>query len=355
MEQIVLTPERAEALRHGYNGLVEAEPRIRLRDAGDRLGVPEAALVAAQVDGAATRLGTDWPLMLEAFKRLGTVMVLTRNESCVHEKVGAFEEITAGGPHGLVLGADIDLRINFARWHHGFAVEKPLESGDIRRSLQFFDQEGTAVFKLFLRPESDRNEYDAFVEEFADPSGNLAINLKPLPAKDAPKPDAEIDRDGLRAAWEAMKDTHDFVHVLKKYKTARTQAHRLIGDDFAYRVPVESFETALERAKVDGTDIMIFVGSPGCIQIHTGPVETLKRMGPWFNVLDPGFNLHLRTDRIAEAWIVKKPTEDGIVTSLEIFDETGLPIAYMFGRRKPGEAELESWRAIAASLPRAET
>jgi hypothetical protein len=42
--------------------------------------------------------------------------------------------------------------------------------------------------------------------------------------------------------------------------------------------------------------VMIFVGNMGCIQIHGGPVEKIVPMGPWINVMDPRFNLHLRAD-----------------------------------------------------------
>ena len=92
---------------------------------------------------------------------------------------------------------------------------------------------------------------------------------------------------------------------------------------------------------------MIFVGSPGVIQIHTGPVTTVKRLGPWQNVLDDGFNLHLREDGIESCWLVRKPTKDGIVTSLEIFDPAGQQIAWMFGKRKPGQVEDSAWPALA--------
>lgn len=58
---------------------------------------------------------------------------------------------------------------------------------------------------------------------------------------------------------------------------------------------------------------MIFVGNPGCIQIHTGPVHNIKAMGPWLNVLDLDFNLHLREDEVTQVWKVGKPTRDGWV------------------------------------------
>ena len=99
---------------------------------------------------------------------------------------------------------------------------------------------------------------------------------------------------------------------------------------------------------------MVFVGNPGMIQIHTGPVENLKPMGPWFNVLDEKFNLHLREDHIDSAWVVWKPTEDGTVTSLELFDREGTLIATLFGKRKPGVPEDEAWRAIVNGLPERE-
>jgi putative hemin transport protein len=72
--------------------------------------------------------------------------------------------------------------------------------------------------------------------------------------------------------------------------------------------------------------------------------------GPWFNVLDPEFNMHLREDGIANVWLVKKPTDDGIVTSIEVFDKEGNIIAQFFGKRKPGIPENENWRMIANEL-----
>jgi putative hemin transport protein len=72
--------------------------------------------------------------------------------------------------------------------------------------------------------------------------------------------------------------------------------------------------------------------------------------GPWVNVMDPDFNLHLRGDAIASAWIVKKPTTDGHVTSLELFDSDGETIALLFGKRKPGQPESEAWRTLASEL-----
>jgi putative hemin transport protein len=95
---------------------------------------------------------------------------------------------------------------------------------------------------------------------------------------------------------------------------------------------------------------MIFVGNPGIIQIHTGEVEKIVEARGWFNVLDENFNLHIKQDEIGSAWIVRKPTDDGIVSSLEIFNNKGENPALFFGKRKPGIPENEEWRKLLSTI-----
>lgn len=351
MSAIAVDEACVERLRHAYRALATTKPSARIRDAADELGVSEAELVMTEVDGAARRLEGGWGNLLQRLPALGTVMTLTRNPHVVHEKVGRFESVTINAGHGgigLVLGADIDLRIFLRHWRYGFAVAKAAKEG-VRNSLQFFDETGTAVHKIFLRAESDIGAYEALVDDF-EMEAPSPLEIAAAPARRAPRPDAEIDVPALRQAWLALKDTHDFVPLLMKQKVQRLQALRLAGTDLATPVLPASLRRTLEWAAASAADIMVFVGNRGCIQIHTGPVKTLRAMGPWFNVLDPGFNLHLREDRIVSAWVVRKPTSDGVITSLELFDAEDELIATLFGKRKPGEVERGDWRGFAESL-----
>jgi putative hemin transport protein len=339
-------PESVRALRAAWEKLRKEAPGVRARDAAAQLGVSEAQLVACRVDGeVVTRLAADWGDVVRALPKLGRIMALTRNEHVVHEKVGAFDHVSIQPSHGLVLNHDIDLRLFLNHWRHGFAVTEDVRSGT-RRSLQFFDLDGTAIHKVYLREGSDESAYDALVERFRAPQQSPGLDVLPLPARPADRPDADIDVKGLAAHWAALQDTHDFFPMLQEFGVGRLQALRLVGGELAYRVDPAAFERAVETAAEREVPIMCFVGNPGCIQIHTGPVRNIKRMGPWFNVLDEGFNLHLRTDAVAETWVVRKPSRDGIVTSLEVFDASGFNFVQFFGERKPGRPELESWRAI---------
>ncbi|MEM7321150.1 MAG: ChuX/HutX family heme-like substrate-binding protein, partial [Pseudomonadota bacterium] len=92
-------------------------------------------------------------------------------------------------------------------------------------------------------------------------------------------------------------------------------------------------------------------GNSGCIEIHTGSINTVKQMGPWLNVLDPDFNLHLRSDHIAEVWQVTKATKRGDAVSVEAFDSDGALILQVFGvLAEPSCAA--KWNEMVAGLER---
>lgn len=340
-------------LAQQYQSLMEREPSLRLRDAASRLATSEMQLVALGcARGTTKRLAGDWGQFLHRLADLGTVMALTRNEHCVHEKIGHYDKISVEGQMGLVLDPDIDLRVFLSQWHTGFAVTEESPIGP-RHSLQIFNAQGVAVHKVYLKPESDRAAFDALVADYMAPDQSAHQTASPAAAAKEMTPDEQIDVPGFRAAWSAMQDTHEFFGMLRRFGVAREQGLRLAEDQYAWQLQADAPRPLLEKAAATGLPIMVFVGSPGVIQIHTGPVERIVETGPWINVLDPGFNLHLRADRVARAWAVRKPTADGIVTAVELFDEQGEVIAMIFGKRKPGEAELEDWRALVADLPRA--
>ncbi|WP_148716072.1 hemin-degrading factor [Chitinolyticbacter meiyuanensis] len=347
MNTSVLDRDAAADLRHRHAELVAAEPRLRIRERAARLGASEAQLVAAECGLTSTELAAEGDAPMQAiFRELGTlgqVMALSRNEWCVHERYGRYEDIQAGGPVGLVLGPDIDLRMFFTCWKYCYAVNE-----NDRRSIQFFDKEGVAVHKVFVTDDTDAAAYDVLVARFAVRGARNLPAVEPIAT--GAEADQADDAAALRTAWLAMQDTHEFFPMLRKFKVSRLGALAAAGSDLAQQVPNDTVETVLTRAAETALSIMCFVGNRGIVQIHSGPVHKLVRTGPWYNVLDPKFNLHLNTSEIASTWIVNKPTSDGWVTSVEIYSASGELIVQFFGERKPGKPELTAWRELLVGL-----
>ncbi len=325
-------------------------PKMRERDIAAQLKVSEAALVAAEVGISATRIDGSALKLLERVAELGEVMALSRNESAVHEKIGVYENIKTGGQGAIVLGENIDLRIFPSRWVHAFAVTK--KDGDQERlSLQYFDKAGTAVHKVHLRPASNVEAYHSIVNDLKieDQSQDFVADDSKTVADES----GSVTKDELRDHWSKMTDTHEFFGMLRKLKIGRQAAVRTVGDDYAWQLDNTATAEMMHASVKSGLPIMCFVGNDGIVQIHSGPIVNIQPMGPWINILDETFHLHLRQDHIAETWAVRKPTKDGHVTSVEVYGANGEMIIQFFGKRHEGSAERADWRDIVESLPKA--
>ncbi|NBC02101.1 MAG: hemin-degrading factor, partial [Bacteroidetes bacterium] len=309
-----------KSLKEKWDQLKAENPKLRTKNAAVELGVSEAELVASICDGeTVVRLTDDWEGIITEVETLGKVMALTRNKSAVHEKHGTYQDISFEGHAGLVLDENIDLRVFHKRWGFGFAVPVENPRGTLY-SLQFFDKAGTAVHKIYLMDEERVGKYNKLVEKFRSDDQTNEIAVKDSIKEKKTVSIDEIDSDEFLQYWSELKDTHDFFPLLRTFKAGRTDALRLAEGRFSWKISNDATRKMLEMASGQEVPIMVFVSSPGMIQIHSGPVNRIKVMDHWLNVLDPDFNLHLREDQIAESWIVEKPTEDGIVTALEIYD-----------------------------------
>jgi putative hemin transport protein len=323
----------------------------RMRDAAAALGVPEAALVEARrATGAARRLRrpegpAGFGAVIARLPEAGEVMALTRNEGCVHEKHGAFTPPAIEGAIGQVVG-EIDLRLFLRHWRFGYVLDAETRSGP-RRSLQFFDASGAAIHKVYATPATDAQAFARIADDFADPDAPPAAFEPPKPA--AERADSEIDAPGLRAAWAGLKHTHEFALLLRRFGVTRAQAVRL-APEFARPVPPGVAHGLLAAVAETGFPIMVFVGNQGCVQIHSGPVRRVEVVGPWLNILDPSFNLHLRQDLVHSAAVVRKPSVLGDIHSLELFDPTGELTVQFFGSRPPREGERPEWRRLLTEL-----
>ena len=106
----------------------------------------------------------------------------------------------------------------------------------------------------------------------------------------------------------------------------------------------------LREAASDELPLMLFVASPGCVQIRTGKVPAPQRMRAWLNLFGKDFTLHLDDANIARVWQVHKPNRDGGVTSLEAFDAQGGLVLQIYAERREGQGERREWRRLLDGL-----
>lgn len=336
----------SEALHQRYEQAKIDHPGKYARDLADLFGISEAELTHARVGHDARRLQADARTLLAELEQVGVTKSITRNSYAVHEQVGRYQNQHLNGHAGLILNPrELDLRLFLNQWASVFALSETNKRG-VRHSIQFFDYQGDALHKVYTTDETDLAAWFALVERHQS-AENPALELQPAEIKESNSaPDnAKIDAD-----WRAMTDVHQFFQLLSRNNLTRQQAFRAVGNDLAYRVDNSALTEILEAAKSAQNEIMIFVGNRGCVQIFTGQIERLMPQDGWVNIFNRHFTLHLIEGAIAESWITRKPTKDGIVTSLELFAADGTQIAQLYGQRTEGQPEQIQWREQVAAL-----
>ena len=343
----MIAPDAA-TLRQQWQALRDDNPQLRIRNAAEQLGVSEMMLLLTEPESRVQRLQARFPTLYQDLPLLGRVMTLARNDEVVHETTGVMGKfsVTGNGNMGLCLGA-IDLRVFFSHWRHGYAVTESGPRGE-RHSLQFFDAAGGALHKVYAVAETDMAAWQALVQRYRAEQQRPELVLEELPR--LRRHVGPVDSEALRADWEAITDVHQFHDMLQKHKLDRLTALERIGTDWAFPVPAASLETVLHHAARTALPVMVFVGNRGIVQIYTGTVKKLVSIPRWFNVLDADFNLHVLQSGIHATWVVRRPSEDGVVTSLDGFNAHGELVFSVFGERKPGVPELAGWRALMAEL-----
>lgn len=259
---------------------------------------------------------------------------------------------------GLALNVGgLDLRFFMWQWQHMLAVTDTSRVDKPSYSIQFYNAEGGAIDKVYLRELSDENisRWQAMIGAQLQTVGAAEVTLKAQePLNDwRYKALSEAERTQLQKGWQEMTDVHQFHSLLKNLDIDRASSYQQAPEKMTHRLNISAVEAVYEKARDAKCPIMTFVGNSGLVQIQTGTVQTLKRVGDWFNVLDKDhndFTLHLKDKALAQVWCVKRPTKDGIVTCIEGFDNKGSSVFSVFGQRIEGTPELVEWQQIVAQI-----
>lgn len=327
-------------------------PMLFPTEGAKELQVSELELLLASPDSR--YMGNACMDVLNALTELNVEKLesIVRNDYAVHEKLGRYQNLKLSAKMGLMLNVGgLDLRYFMNKWHHMLTMDDTSNPERPIHSIQFFDEHGNAVNKVYLKDTHALPEWNELINDQVNKIELDTISLKPLQKQDVwmLKTLPEEAKQTLQDKWLAMTDVHQFFGILKKLDIDRVSSYTQAPEGMAIKLKPNAIEPFLNLVKENQCPIMIFVGNTGVVQIQTGTIQTIKRMGDWINILDKDhndFTLHLKDSAIAQLWCVKRPIAEGHVTCIEAFDKKGQTIATLFGQRKEGQPELDSWVAI---------
>ncbi|PMR74349.1 hemin-degrading factor [Billgrantia endophytica] len=335
---------RQRAILEAFDAAREARPRLPAINIAECLSISEGELQAA-------RLGRDvWNLPLpprdlaSRMHQLGRVKALTRSRLAVLEQEGSYPRLSGGAHAGLMLApGGLDLRLLFSQWRWACLIRDVSAPGEgaakVRWSLQIFDRHGRALHKCFALDDELAPTWQTLVKvgNGVSPAFTQMATCEARPLPRVPE---------LAAEWEAMTDVHQFFGLMRRHGLERREANALMEGRFTQALAPSAVEDVLTRAAEQRLPMMLFVASPGCVQIRTGQLVTPQRRRGWLNLFGHDFTLHLDDSAIASVWRVFKPNRDGGVTSLEAFDAEGELVLQLYAERQEGRPERSTWRRL---------
>lgn len=356
----------AGSLTERWAKLRTEQPKLQIRDAARTLGTSEAELLATGIGKTVTRLSDADHAVNDIMMRaldLGTVMALTRNVNGVLERTGvankAKPQVVTGDAEkdkenaerfravaGGYLGGEIDLRFHFKNWKHAFAVVQPGRDGATSRSLQFFDAQGNAAHKVYVKSEAGVAVFDKIVADFKHAKQDGALGVVAAALKAAEKADSAVDVKEFQLAWKEMTDVHQFNRIVSEFKLTREQAMRLAPEGMAQKIAPQALRKVLDEAAKQQMPIMAFLGNGAVTQIFSGKISKTAASGDWYNVLDPEFNLHIRETALKSGYVVQRAG----VTSVEFFDKDGELVVTFFGVRERAKPQTQAWVDLTRAL-----
>lgn len=344
-------------LYHDYLQAKKAHSDKHTQEIAVLLNVSEAQLIHCRVgNDNVQRLSGKPADILQELTTIGQAKGITRNNYVVSIQTGEYSNPRFSDHGGLFLNPKaLDLRMFFAQWNSVFALAEATSEGT-RHSIQFFDKHGDSLHKAYATDDTDMVAWQALIERYST-SENHPIAPKVISSFSEQEISAELASQ-LEQQWRDMTNVHQFFGILKKHNLSRQQVFRVVSRELAWQVPTNALSELLSLAYNAQNEVMLFVGNRGCVQIFTGKINNLSSLTTestqidWLNISNENFKLHIIENGIAECWVTRKPTKDGFVTSLEVFDAQGNQIIQMYGQRIEGTPEQIEWSKQVSSLPR---
>ena len=308
----LLTLGSGHELSEGWRRLRAADPFMTLASAAVRLDVPEAELVGALCGEGALRLDGPFGDLVRMLPQLGRVRAVTRNPHATIETRGVYPapEVGCAGVAG-----EIGTRFYLEQWRYGYALEPAIApEGD--PALVFYDRRGWAVHEVHTETETHRDVLARLVDLFA------AFNQAPGEEIVLASPQVLASRTDSSAWLRQAEDAHP--------------------------VPIGALTEVLDGARVDAIPVSVAVRSTGVVQRFSGLLHGVTGAGSGLVVEAPWVRICIAPRGLTEAWIVRTPSLDGPVTSLELLDASANVVMSVSGARWPGKPEPAPWRDLLA-------
>ena len=304
---------------------LRVEKNHRHREIASLLNVTEVELLDSHVGvtklesiksfpnlARAIRLKPSWSSIIQDSQGFGEVMSLTRNAHAVHENLAFYKHASSSDGVGMVLSEELTMRLMYERWEHGYLFEE-CKSTVVQRSIQFFDEFGTSIHKIFLMPHSHHWFFDELAKRWADSNQEPGIIVHEKLAHDQ-----QINQGALASIIEER-------HANQKESINLDVVQSLLRSSVELKLP-----------------LIITVQNDGANQSHDGILGEIRDHNNWLHLINEQFNCHLQLAQMPKICINHQESP----YSIEMMNEEGFLLASIAVSTKATPVDRQAWEDL---------
>lgn len=281
-------------LKSKWKKFQQDNPKVRIRDAAYQMKVSEAELLSTEINETVSfLLIEDMTAFIKDVLKVDKIMLLIRSDYVVHEKTIKTKNIRL--EDNQIIDLDKNdcsiLDFNIDAFEYVF-FQKKMHSNRELKSFQFFDKAGMAILKIYLKGK-DLGFFDEI-----DLKYKKTYNYEM-------QSDLDINNSNLLDSK---------IKINLPYDTSNSKTT-------CRDISVKSLRLILENASDMKTPIQIHALGLGTIQYHRNTVRNIVDYGPWVNVIDQKFNLHVLENGLTRASLIQYQFKDCQQYLINFFDK----------------------------------
>ena len=304
---------------------LRVEKKLRHQEIASFLNVTEVELIDSHVGvtkfesiksfpnlARAIRLKPSWSSIIQDIQGFGEVMSLTRNCYAVHENLSFYKQASSSDDVGMVQSDELAIHLMYEKWEFGYLFEE-CKSTVLQRSIQFFDEFGAPVHKIFLLPHSHHWYFDELAKRWADSNQDPGISVQ-----EKIEDDQILDKSTLTTMVE---------------ERAANQKEL---------IDLDQMQFLLNSATNGKLPLTITVQNHGVTQSHDGVIHEIQERKDWLHLSNQQFNCHLQLTQMLKIFINHQVSP----YSMEMFDEKGFLLVLVALSSKATSADKEIWEEL---------
>jgi putative heme degradation protein len=131
--------------------------------------------------------------------------------------------------------------------------------------------------------------------------------------------------------WSCIRSRSELEALVSRQGLSRLQALRAAEPGFAVPIEADDVERLLQAAAQSNVPLqMQWLEQPNAFESR-GCIELVQSTAQGLRIHQAGRLLHLCSDHLSRAWIVRHPTALGLSCALELFDEQEDPLLVLSG------------------------